>query len=207
MMASLKLALALVIVAGAAAVLLPGWAPAQPDPNARLGVQQTAQPPGNLDKIKQDLDRAAKELARTKADLDLMTKDYEAKVAALKAAMEQVKRAEEPPVKLDAPAFGKGFGGGNLDKRLGDIELFLFEGHLPVSAGRAERFEGVGNPNKRQHVTGPHEDVLVRIHRHALQRHTLRHAVALKHDHDLVDGHAHAADFGDDVEQPVALDA
>jgi hypothetical protein len=127
MMASLKMALALLVVGGAAAILLPSWAPAQPDPTARLGVQQTGQPPGNLDKIKQDLERAAKELARTKEDLDRMTKEYEAKVAALKAAMEQVKRAEEAPAfKPEGPGFGKGFGGGpNLDKRLAEIERKL----------------------------------------------------------------------------------
>ena len=50
-------------------------------------------------------------------------------------------------------------------------------------------------------------DVFVRVFADALQRHALGDAAALQHHIDLVDGKPHAAGFGDDVEQPVALDA
>jgi hypothetical protein len=132
-MKALKVILGLLAVAGAAAVLLPSWAQ-QPDPNNRVGVEQDSkQPPMNLEKVRQDLERAAKDLARTKQDLDTLTREYETKLAALKAAMDQVKRAEEPPAKGPGPGFGKsggfgggGFGGGgNIDKRLADIEKKL----------------------------------------------------------------------------------
>src|SRR6185437_2181396 len=54
---------------------------------------------------------------------------------------------------------------------------------------------------------GPHEDVLVRVHRYALQRYAHGDAIALQDDIEFVDRHAHAAALGDDVEQPIAFDA
>jgi hypothetical protein len=133
----LKSILGLLVVAGAATVLLPGLAQ-QPVPipgGQRDGI--------NLDKVKQDLQRAADDLARAKDDLDKLTKDYEGKVAALKMAMEQVKKAEQhlqkdpdkgPGVRagggFGGGGGGGGFGGGGLgggpfDKRLADIEKKL----------------------------------------------------------------------------------
>jgi len=152
-MKALKLILGLVAVAGAAVVLLPSWAQ-QPDPNARVGVEQPGQQPGNLERVKKDLQRAADDLARAKQDLDRLTKDYEAKVTALKAAMDQVKRAEEPPTK-ESPVLGLGKGGGgggNFDKRLADIEkkldavmLGMDELHRLVSKNRGQ---GPDQPRK-----------------------------------------------------------
>jgi hypothetical protein len=135
MNALLKSILGLLVVAGAAGFLLPSLA------------QQPGLPGGggdgvNLDKVRQDLKRAADDLARAKQDIDVLTKDYERKVAALKMAMDEVKKAEQqfqkvpdkgPGMRPGGGGFGGnasggfvgGMGGAPFDKRLAEIEKKL----------------------------------------------------------------------------------
>jgi hypothetical protein len=95
-------------VLGLAALLLPLWPtvaqqpPTADRPPSGFGIHQP--PATDLEKARGDLERAGKELAKFKADLDKMLAEYELKTIQLKQALDAIKYLEKQPDVKKAPS-------------------------------------------------------------------------------------------------------